>query len=128
MQAVFFHVNLCIIQAKKLLQFTCKKCIIIDVRNKYTTQRYKVKENKNMKVLVKIYDGVKYFRGSEKVTEHTYTDVESWKVVGGREAEEVEKEFIGNDLDEFQEYLILSFADGTTATFRNSHTDLFKIY
>lgn len=36
-----------------------------------------------MKVLVKIYDGVKYFRGSEKVTEHTYTDVESWKVVGG---------------------------------------------
>ena len=81
-----------------------------------------------MKVLVKIYDGVKYFRGSEKVTEHTYTDVESWKVVGGREAEEVEKEFIGNDLDEFQEYLILSFADGTTATFRNSHIDLFKIY
>lgn len=44
-----------------------------------------------MKVLVKIYDGVKYFRGSEKVTDHTYTDVESWKVVGGREAEEVEK-------------------------------------
>lgn len=84
-------------------------------------------EQKNMKVLVKIYDGVKYFRGSEKVTEHTYTDVESWKVVGGKEAEEVEKEFIGNDLDELQEYLILSFADGTTATFRNSHTDLFKI-
>lgn len=110
------------------MQFPCKKRIIIDVRNKYTTQRYIVKENKNMKVLVKIYDGVKYFRGSEKVTEHTYTDVESWKVVGGREAEEVEKEFIGNDLDEFQEYLILSFADGTTATFRNSHTDLFKIY
>ena len=48
--------------------------------------------------------------------------------MGGKEAEEVEKEFIGNDLDEFQEYLILSFGDGTTATFRNSHTDLFKIY
>ena len=82
-----------------------------------------------MKVSVKIYDGVKYFGESEVVAVHTYTDVESWKVVaGGREAEEVEKEFIGNDLDEFQEYLILSFADGTTATFRNSHTDLFKIY
>lgn len=36
-----------------------------------------------MKVLVKI----KYFRGSE----HIYTDVESWKVVGGKEAEEVER-------------------------------------
>ena len=42
------------------------------------------KGEQNMKVLVKIYDGVKYFRGSEKVTEHTYTDVESWKVVGGK--------------------------------------------
>ena len=81
-----------------------------------------------MKGLVKIYDGVKYFRGSEKVNEHIYTDVESWKIVGGKEAKEVEKEFIGSDLDEFQEYLILSFANGTTSTFRNSHIDLFKIY
>lgn len=81
-----------------------------------------------MKVSVKIYDGIKYFRGSEKVSECIYTDVESWKIVGGKEAEEVEKEFIGNDLDELQEYLILSFTDGTTSTFRNSHTDLFKIY
>lgn len=44
-----------------------------------------------MNVVVKIYDGVKYFRGSKKVTEHTYTDVESWKIVVGKEAEELEK-------------------------------------
>ena len=81
-----------------------------------------------MKVLVKIYDGIKYFKGSEKVNERTYTDVESWKIVGGKEAEEIEKDYIGNYLDELQEYLILKFADGTTSTFRNSHTDLFKIY
>lgn len=48
--------------------------------------------------------------------------------MGGKEAEEVEKDFIGNPLDELQEYLILSFTNGETATFRNSHTDLFKIY
>ena len=81
-----------------------------------------------MKVLVKIYDGVKYFRGSEKVCEHTYNDVESWKIVGGKEAEEIEEEFRGNALDELHEYLVLSFANGETSTFRNSHTDLFKIY
>lgn len=81
-----------------------------------------------MKVSVKIYDGIKYLRGSEKVNERTYTDVVSWKIVGGKEAEEIEKEYIGNYLDELQEYLILKFADGTTSTFRNSHTDLFKIY
>ena len=44
-----------------------------------------------MKVLVKIYDGVKYFRGSEKVTEHTYTDVESWKVVGAEKQRKLKK-------------------------------------
>lgn len=32
------------------MQFTWKKCIIILVRNKYTTQRYKVKEIKTMTV------------------------------------------------------------------------------
>ena len=74
-----------------MLQFTWKNRIIIDVRNKYTTQRYIVKENKNMKVLVKIYDGVKYLRGSEKVTEHTYTDVESWKVVGEKKQWKLKK-------------------------------------
>ena len=49
------------------------------------------KRRTNMKVLVKIYDGVKYFRGSEKVTEHTYTDVESWKVVGGKKKQRKSK-------------------------------------
>ena len=40
--------------SKKVLQFPCKKCIIILVRNKYTTQRYIVKENKDMTVSTNI--------------------------------------------------------------------------
>ena len=72
-----------------MLQFTWKKRIIIDVRNKYTTLHSKGEQN--MKVLVKIYDGVKYFRGSEKVTKHTYTDVESWKVVGEKKQRKSKK-------------------------------------
>ena len=30
-----------------------------------------------------------------------------------------------DDVDEYGEYAILTFADGTTATFRNSHVDIF---
>lgn len=40
---------------KKVLQFPCKKCIIILVRNKYTTLRYIVKENKNENNLFRLY-------------------------------------------------------------------------
>ena len=30
-------------------------------------------------------------------------------------------------VDEFEEYLILTFENGETSTFRNSHVDLFRI-
>lgn len=36
--------------SRKCLRFPCKKCIIILVRNKYTTQRYIVKEIKKRDV------------------------------------------------------------------------------
>ena len=82
------------------------------------------------KVLLYIYDTCKYtddFHYSpEERTEVNYTGLTSWTVVeGGKEAEEIEAHT--DCIDEFHEYLILRFANGETATFRNSHVTLFII-
>lgn len=75
-----------------------------------------------MKVIVKVYNGVKYDAESEKIAEVTY-NVKGFEV---KEipANEILKEF--DETDEYNEYLILTMADGETATFRNSHVDLFR--
>ena len=79
-----------------------------------------------MKVIVKVYDLVKYERGSKKIAQVEY-DIEGFKVVGGGvEAEEIEKDIDANSIDEYHEYLVLDLGNGETATFRNSHVDLFR--
>lgn len=53
----------------------------------------------------------------------TYTGVTAWDVIeGGPEAEEIEQSGL---VDEYHEYLVLHFEDGSTATFRDSHVDMF---
>ena len=77
-----------------------------------------------MKVKVKVYDGVKYWDGTEKVAEVEY-DIKDYEVkqISGEEIAAM-----GFDtVDEFEEYLILTFENGETSTFRNSHVDLFRI-
>lgn len=78
-----------------------------------------------MKVTVEVYDGVKYERSSEVVAEVKYDiyDIKGFEV---KEipAEEILKEF--DEVDEYNEYLILTLADGETATFRNSRVDMFS--
>ena len=75
-----------------------------------------------MNVLVKVYDGSKYDAASEKVAETRYNDVVNLDVKHISD-DEILKVF--DDVDEYGEYAILTFADGTTATFRNSHVDIF---
>jgi hypothetical protein len=77
-----------------------------------------------MKVKVKVYDGVKYWDGTEKVAEVEY-DIKDYEV---KQISDEEIAAMGFDtVDEFEEYLILTFENGETSTFRNSHVDLFRI-
>lgn len=79
-----------------------------------------------MKVIVKIYDEVKYSTESKKIGQVEY-DIEGFKVIGGgAEAQEIEEDLNEESTDEFHEYLVLDLGNGKTATFRNSHVDMFK--
>lgn len=77
-----------------------------------------------MRVIVKVYDLAKYDAHSTKIAQVEY-DIEGFKVVsGGAEAEEIENS--GDIVDEYHEYLVLDLGNGETATFRNSHVDMFR--
>lgn len=80
-----------------------------------------------MDVKVKIYNGVKYNRDSEKVAEVEYNNIQDFEVVTGDRAIEIGLETDGNSIDEYNEYLIITLEDGETATFCNSHVDMFRI-
>ena len=76
-----------------------------------------------MNVLVKVYDGDKYDPMSKKVSETRYNDVVSLDVKDISDDEIFAQGF--DTIDDYREYAILTFADGTTSTFRNSHVDIF---
>ena len=80
-----------------------------------------------MDVKVKIYNGVKYNKDSEKVAEVEYKNIQSFEVVFGERATEIGFETDENSRDEFNEYLVITLEDGETSTFCNSHVDLFRI-
>lgn len=81
-----------------------------------------------MDVKVKVYDGVKYLAGSEKVAEVEYYGIKGWDVISDpMTVEEIESCTDADGIDEYHEYLIIVLANGETATFRNSHVDMFRI-
>lgn len=80
-----------------------------------------------MDVKVKIYNGVKYNKDSEKVAEVEYKNIQSFEVVFGERANKIGLETDENSRDEFNEYLVITLEDGETSTFCNSHVDLFRI-
>lgn len=79
-----------------------------------------------MKVKVKVYDGVKYNADSEKVAEVEY-QIKGYEVVTGNRATEIGLSTDENSRDEYNEYLVLELENGETATFCNSHVDMFRL-
>lgn len=53
-----------------------------------------------------------------------YDDILYWKIVSGPDAKKLERNFSPIEVDEFHTYLIIYFADGSKATYRNSHVSL----
>lgn len=56
-----------------------------------------------------------------------YKGLVQWDIISGIDAEEIESMTDANSVDEAHEYLVLHFEDGTTSTYRNSHTIMFII-
>ena len=80
-----------------------------------------------MNVKVKVYNGVKYDRNSEKVAEVEYNNIKGYEVVTGEKATLIGNETAGASRDEYNEYLVITLNTGDTATFRNSYVDLFRM-
>lgn len=77
-----------------------------------------------MKVIVKVYDESKYNLESKKVAEVQYDKVSKFEVVAMSDETIYSMGF--DEVDEYGEYLIITFESGETSTFRNSHVDLFR--
>ena len=78
-----------------------------------------------MEIKVKVYNACKYFNAAKKIHEVVYKDVKKF-TVETLTHEEIDR--MGFDeYDEFNEYLTITFQNGETATFRNSHVDVFTV-
>ena len=75
-------------------------------------------------VKVIIYDRYKYDRQSKAKERLYFTCLTSWdSISGGDEAKKIEADT--DMIDDYHEYLILHFKDGTKRLFCNSYVDLF---
>lgn len=80
------------------------------------------------KVLVDIHEVVRYEDKSENIKTVEYAGCIGFEVVSDKErVAKIEVESDGSCIDDYHEYLILHFANGDTATFRNSYVDLFVL-
>lgn len=77
-----------------------------------------------MKFEVRIYDRVKYDPESKEVCRVIQEEVDKLEV-----GQIFDKDIYAmgfDEIDEYGEYAILTFMDGSTATYRNSHIDIFR--
>lgn len=84
---------------------------------------------KVVNVEVEVYSACKY-TASEEVFDNSKKvqyEIESWEIVTGDDATEIENETDSSCVDDFHEYLVLHLTNGETATFRNSYVDMFRI-
>lgn len=75
---------------------------------------------------IEVYSENKYtadaqvFENSRRIL---YTNIESWEIISGEDASEIEASGL---VDDNHEYLVLHFTDGDTSTFRNSYVDMWR--
>jgi len=92
-----------------------------------TYTRTTMKDNaklRNATIRIECFKRLKYVETKPSFVMQ-YSGLTSWDVVDGDEAKELEAHTDGSCVDENHEYLVLHFEDGSDATFRNSHTDMF---
>ena len=83
---------------------------------------------RTVNVEIEMYDECKYTCSAEifensKVVK--YEGLVNWNIVSGDEAKVLEEMI--NCIDDHHEYLVLNFENGTSATFRNSYVDMFRV-
>lgn len=77
--------------------------------------------------IIDVCYGCKYNGGKDSETQFTneYKNLKAAEIMSG---EEVEQFFhIGDNKDEYDEYLVLTLEDGTKTVYQNSHVDMFHV-
>lgn len=75
---------------------------------------------------VKVYDKCKYIPDSKVKATAVLKEVDSLAVVRISDEEIYRMGF--DEADEYGEYCIITFMNGETATYRNSHVDVFNLH
>ena len=80
-----------------------------------------------MKMNMKLYDKCKYGEDAKVIKDVNITGIASLEV---KEipASEILRETDGSCVDDYNEYLILTYDNGETSTFRNSYVDVFRLH
>lgn len=79
-----------------------------------------------MRINIKLYDKNKYFEDANVIASVDLTGVVSL-AVKDIPASEILKEFDGSCVDDYNKYLILTFADGEISTYRHCFVDAFRV-
>lgn len=79
-----------------------------------------------MKLNVKLYNKCKYEEDSKVIKDVNLEGIDSLEVKD-IPASEILSETDGSCVDDYNEYLILTYDNGETSTFRNSYVDVFRI-
>ena len=76
-------------------------------------------------VEIEVHEALKWEVTQEDEKVVTYSGIKAWSIISDEDAAEIESMADASGIDEYHEYLVLHIANGETATFRNSHVDMF---
>lgn len=77
-------------------------------------------------VEIEIHDICKYRDYADHFKRVPFNGVIYWEIIDDEDAKEIESDADRNSIDDYHEYLVLYFMDGSKATFRNSYVDMFR--